>query len=446
MIVKGRIGWLMLWVMCAAVCVTGIGLAADTQPPPAAPKREHFAFASDIDYLDGPRLEALGSGKGSLPTNDPDGNLYLVYKYSTCRIRVVRADGRVETIAGDDRWPGSVKLDEGPAAYFPNRFASPQAGDYSKPGAIITVSGYPLKGEDEGCIYFYWPGSPPYRIFRNEEKDDRWWFERMGKPGGAKPPAAAKATAKIEETDLTDARIGNGYIAWNGNVYSFDAEKGEMTCLFTLDSYAAKVQELAGRRGRRVGVPEHIERTDDGTFYLSYFWKTYPAGHVFKVSADGTALEHVVADISHLIKGSGIGANRDGLGLKTTWHCGPADITATGNVVFLHSIDSVAVRRLAGGRMSTLCYDGKWRETPKGRRGNTAGTTPVMGKHHQPGRYGVGYIYITYPGEENGSDNRVYRFGPVDLAKPTVGPVANEAKIDEILKRMQEKKEQEKKK
>lgn len=81
------------------------GTKADVQ-------RIHWAFASDIGYLDGLKMEALGNGNGNgaLSTTDSEGNLYLIWKYDTRWLRCVRVDGIVETIAGDDRWPGNLKL------------------------------------------------------------------------------------------------------------------------------------------------------------------------------------------------------------------------------------------------------------------------------------------------------------------------------------------------
>jgi hypothetical protein len=346
-------------------------------------------------------------------------------------------DGIVETIAGDDRWPGNLKLSEGPAAYFPAYGMGPQAGDYSIPGAIITVSGLPLKGEEHGCIYFSWPNESPFKIYKSKEKGGRWWFKRIGTPGKSKPPAKAGEVAKLEETDLTGAKIGNGFIVWNGNVYEFDEAKMEMKCLFTLDEYISRVESVItnwpGKRpGVSIGAPEHVARTSDGNFFLIYFWKTYPGGNVFKISSNGKQFEHIVKDVSDELKGKGVGANYDGHGLATTWHCGPADISTCGNVLFLHSIDSVAVRRWMNGRVSTLCYDGEWRENPKGR--GARGGVAVMAKHYQPGQGNPtnNYIYITYPGEENGGDRRVYRFGPVDFTKPTLEPLVD---IPEPLKK-----------
>jgi len=135
----------------AGTCPGGETVAAAEKP-----KLEHYAFASDRETLDGPNLEALGTGHGALPAVDSEGNVYFIVKYSTSRIRCVRADGWTETLAGDDRWPGNFKANEGPAAYFPNRWNGPRAGNSCVPGALLTVYGLPLKGEEYGRIYFHW--------------------------------------------------------------------------------------------------------------------------------------------------------------------------------------------------------------------------------------------------------------------------------------------------
>jgi hypothetical protein len=84
------------------------------------------------------------------------------------------------------------------------------------------------------------------------------------------------------------------------------------------------------------------------------------------------------------------------------------------------------VRRWVGGRTSSLCFDGEWREIPgKGSAG------VIMAKHYQPGQHGANYIYITYPGEENNQDSRVYRIGPFDFTKPTVGPLVQETPVQQ---------------
>ncbi len=183
-------------------------------------------------YLDGPALEALGSGKGALPTTDPEGTLYRVCKYSTYRITCIRVDGRVETITGDDHWPGNLKLSEGPAAYFANRWMALQAGDYSK------------------------------------------------------PPTVVGQVAKIADTDLTGAIIGKDFVVWQGNLYLFDEAKQELKCVPLLADYWPKMMAAykawAGeeeRKPNRGPKPfEHVVWADDGIFYLLNYWYGPPKG------------------------------------------------------------------------------------------------------------------------------------------------------------------------
>jgi hypothetical protein len=391
-------------------------------PAGSAPKWEHYAFASSVENLDGPNLEALGTGHGALPTTDSEGNVYFILKYSTCRIRCLRADGWTETIAGDDRWPGVSGLAEGPAAYFPNRWMGPSAGNSCRPGALLTVYGLPLKGEEYGRIYFHWQGTAPYKIFRNKGQNGRWWFKRLGTPGKPKPPTTVGQTVKLEDVDLTGAKVRSGMIAWQGNVYTFDEPKGEMTCSFTLADYEPKVLEMLGRVGRPVGEPEHYIRTDDGYVYLLYYWKTYDVqGQVFRMSPDRKKFERIISDATQRLKGQRLSSNFDGNGLLTTWHCGPADITFSGNTLLTYSIDSTIVRRWVNGRVSSLCRDGEWRENP-----GRAGGGVVGAGYYQAGHHGNKWFYI-FSGVENGND-RTYRFGPVDVAKPTVGPLQEEPK------------------
>ena len=441
MIRKNRVLFLLMAGVVAGWM--GDGVAADSAKD--APKVEHYAMAADIDYLDGPRLEALGRGKGHLPATDVDGNLYLVCKYSTCRIRCILADGTIETIAGDDRWPGNMSLTEGPASYLPNLAYSPRAGDYSVPGTLIQVYGYPLKGEEYGCLYLYWPDESPIRIFKNKKQDDRWWFQKLGTTGGEKPPVVVGESAKISELDLLGARIRQGFMEWKGNLYSFDLANpdGEITCMAILSDYLPKLTALyeawlatdpnpKPKQRRKPKVPSQFSRGEDGVIYMASYWNSPPGG-VYRMLPDWKTVEHLVSDNSPVLKTLSKEAlaervkgldreNIDGPGLLTTWHCGPADITVCGNLLFLHSIDSVAVRRWRDGRVSTLCYDGEWREAPSRRFRPTGG---VSGKHHHPGADGK-YIYITYPGEERGGDNRILRFGPSDFNKATIGPLVDD--------------------
>lgn len=239
----------MVGIITIAFTTAGLvwkGVGVEEESSKLLPKREHFAFASDIEYLDGSRLEGLGSGHGAMPAVDDDGNVYYVWKYATSRIRCARVDGSIETIAGDDRWPGNLKLVEGPAAYFHNRSMPPSAGNACRPGPLLTVYGTPLRGEEYGSIYFHWPDDSPYKIFRNKVKNGRWWFKRLGTPGKPKPPVNPGQKVKLDDVDLTGAKIRYGIVIWHGNVYSFDEPKGEMTCLHCLITNLKCLSFLAG--------------------------------------------------------------------------------------------------------------------------------------------------------------------------------------------------------
>ncbi|GBD36632.1 hypothetical protein HRbin36_01757 [bacterium HR36] len=152
-----------------------------------------------------------------------------------------------------------------------------------------------------------------------------------------------------------------------------------------------------------------MQRAEDGTVYLLYYHKTYPAGHVFRISADRKTCEHIVAHNTNLK-----GANIDGEGLMTTWHCGPAMILTASNELFLLAIDSNMVRRWKNGRVSTLFLDGEWREAPT----HVKNIQPVRFNGFAPAQHGLPYIYIFYPGEDAFGDVRAFRFGPVDFHKP----------------------------
>lgn len=410
--------------MIRNLAVKCLALIALLQPGPARSqeaktqaKLEHFAFAAALDLLDGPRLEALAPTSYKLVANDVDGNVFFMWKYSTSWIRCVRADGQIETIAGDDHWSVNLNLTEGPAVHIPNWGIRPTSGSNVIPGVALAVYGRPLLGEEHGRIYVFWPGQSPYKLFKNKAKDGRWWFRRVGVPGKATPPVEIGKSALIDETDMTDARIGHGWVEWRGHLYEFDEPSGKITCVLTLKDYESQVEAALTdwhnkKQGGHIGSPEFLQRADDGTFYLIYYHKTYPSGQVFRISADRKKCEHIVADRRDLKAPN----NLDGPGLVTTWHCGPAMILVTGKSLFLLAIDSNTVRRWKNGRVATLCLDGEWREFP------TSAKHPGMVRFngYYPAQHGLPYIYIFYPGEDTFGDIRAFRFGPVDFEKPTL--------------------------
>lgn len=409
---QGRTGWWiglwMVWLCWAVVCLA--------EPPSLGRAQlEHFAFAAAVDNLDGPRLEALAPTSYRLFTNDADGNIFFTWKYSTSWIRCVRTDGQIETIAGDDHWSVDLGLAEGPATHLPNFGLRPTAGTNVIPGVALTASGRPLLGEEHGRLYFFWPGQSPYKIFKNKNQNQRWWFQRLGRPGAAALPTVVGKSAQISETDMTNVRIGLGWVEWQGNLYAFDEKQGTITCILTLNDYQDQVEAAltswhGKQEGRRIGAPEFMQRAADGTVYLLYYHKTYPGGHVFRISSDRKKCELIVAD-----RGGRKGQNLDGEGLATTWHCGPAMIIVSDNEVFLLAIDSNVVRRWKNGRVATLFLDGEWREVPAR---VPPGVGPVRFNGYAPAQYGLPFIYIFYPGEDTFGDIRAFRFGPVDFHKP----------------------------
>ncbi|MCS7016268.1 MAG: hypothetical protein RMJ19_14535 [Gemmatales bacterium] len=406
----GTIIGLGLWLMLAPV-------SANCQATKRQPELEHFAFAAAVDNLDGPRLEALAPIGYRLITNDAEGNVYFTCKYTTSWIRCVRTNGQIETIAGDDHWTVEMNLAEGPAVHLPNFGRHPSAGENVLPGIALTAYGRPLHGEEHGCLYLFWPGQVPCKIFRNKQQNNRWWFRRLGGPGKPKPPTELGKSASVYETDMTDARIGLGWVEWHGHLYRFDESKGLITCILRLEDYQDQVEAALPywhdkNVGRRIGPPEFLQLAEDGTVYLLYYHKTYfIGGQVFRISPDRKQCELIVAD-----RARRKGQNLDGDGLTTTWHCGPAMILVSANELFLLAIDSNVVRRWKDGRVATLFLDGEWREVPA----KVSGVGTVRFNGYAPAQYGLPYIYIFYPGEDTFGDIRAFRFGPVDFHKPAI--------------------------
>ena len=388
------------------------------------PKWEHFAYSSPIGYLDGPRVEAMGMYKGRRASNDPDGNCFVMWKYTTSWMQSVTVDGQVKTIIGDNRWTPDMNITEGPAAFFPNMHEPGLAGDLSLLWIAPVVYGYPLKGEDYGCIYIYFTYGYSYKVFKNKEKNDRWWFKRLGSDGDVAPPTIIGETASINDVKLFGIRIGQGWMTWNGNLYSFDEPKGTITCVLTPAYYLPKVaEELAkiGKTSRKMTKMKTADRmivAEDGTMYLMHPWRE---GNVFRVSADRTKFEYIVQHNRKMH-----GSNLDGPGLETTWHCGPSWIKTSGDTLFLRAIDSVTTRRWRDGRVSVLCMDGEWREQSKDSDNRVMQSPSGMG--YRVADHDVPYIYVHYLGAGGGF--RMFSFGPADFTKPTVGSLVQNTAED----------------
>jgi len=161
------------------------------------PVYEHFALVNADGHLDGPRRESVGPIK-KVVCCDAKGNIYFMDSNYFTAIRCARVDGMVETISGDDCWGGSLPIQEGPAAFVAT-FA--YGGGYAG-GAVacIAAQGAPLEGEDKGCLYSRSGRNGGMenciiRIYKNKDKENRWWFKKLMGGGKTLPPETAGQSA-----------------------------------------------------------------------------------------------------------------------------------------------------------------------------------------------------------------------------------------------------------
>jgi hypothetical protein len=100
------------------------------------------------------------------------------------------------------------------------------------------------------------------------------------------------------------------------------------------------------------------------------------------------------------------------------------------DIIFLTAVDDCQFRRLKDGRISTLCKDGNWREFAKKSHAQTGNYSLyeecAMDKAPAWGRAWVmgdkGYYYQLY--RLGSGDAQIYRIGPIDFGKPTIGTLA----------------------
>jgi len=163
------------------------------------PKREHFAFCHVEGYLDGPKGEAWSS-VGKIPDIDEDGNAWFVSAEGDGAVRVILTNGLTRTVAGDNRWQGSLDIDEGPAAFIPHL---QRVGGIGNPVTSIAVLGRPLKDGPDGKPMGYilsrgghgtGKDKCVYKIFRNKEKGGRWWFKVI--TGAGKTPRRMRSARR----------------------------------------------------------------------------------------------------------------------------------------------------------------------------------------------------------------------------------------------------------
>jgi RNA polymerase sigma-70 factor (ECF subfamily) len=379
--------------------------AAPVPPVLSGPAKVEFsAFCLGREYIDGPAPEATCADH-KIWTVDAKGNQYVT-GVPTTAVRVITTDGMVRTIAGDDRYLPFTGVEEGPASMLPSSLGGAEAGHRGS-GVSLSVKGFPLEGEDQGCLYTTMAGYP-CRIFKNKEKGGRWWYRVVGK-GAAPLPTKAGDSVAFKDANLKGVGLGGETFKVNGYLYSWDGENGKITCLLSPADYGDKC--LHWKTGKGLGKAEQISMSEDGTMYVLYYGASYPHGQVFRISKDRSKVEEIVRSVP---------GGRDGPGLKTGYHCGPYNLQAYKDIVILASVDSNKVRRWKDGRVSTLCEnDGEWREIYNVKGAKYRGVT-AKGFACVPQ---LGCVYLFYPGEERGGGAGIYKFGPVDFLKPTVGPL-----------------------
>jgi hypothetical protein len=150
----------------------------------------------------------------------------------------------------------------------------------------------------------------------------------------------------------------------------------------------------------------------DGTFYLcTYFGAGYggKAPAVWRVKGDGKIEPY-------LHSRSNIG--RDGPGLETGYFCGPHIWMERNDprlippdCLYISTHDDSWLRRARDGRVSTLCYDGEWRELP---RCQTDGVRWF--RNFSPGPGGTAIV---------SAHNKVIKclVSGIDYGKPVIGPL-----------------------
>lgn len=386
-------------VAVATLCCDRSGVAAETAPATVVPKLEHWALISHTEYLDGPRLEAMAPVHRSGPV-DEAGNMYI-FTYGA--LRVIRSDGDVRTIAGDDRWVNSLGIDDGPAAFLS---AMAKGGGFGIATVWLSVTGRPLEGEDKGRVYVGIMGGAPYKVFRNKEKGDRWWMQRFG-AGTTQLPTEVGKTISVKDADLSSAQIGVGDMQWKGNYYTFDEAKGEITCVLSYSDYAGKAVH-PNPKFKNIGLPAQFMRASDGSFYAEWYYSCYSEGIIYRISADRSNVELV----AHCKNGV---HNRDGAAIGEAGYWGGPYLAGpiADGVIPISTIDGNSARRIKDGRTSKLCADGEWRETADNRNTAVCFKGWFLGPDMKT-------VWAPYSGEEHNGDSRAYRIYPVDFNKPTV--------------------------
>jgi hypothetical protein len=298
-------------------------------------------------HLDGPRLEAMTPGRPGAGLSDEAGNVFF-------GLRVLNNETGVITTIGDDYWQTNFKLAEGPLSAFYSY------EPYQVDGATFCrfVYGTPLEEGDEkgekGGIYFadFWDGEVK-KVFRNPEKDNRWWFKLVAGGGKGAPPQRKGESIPALEADLHGVMMlqvmpDDRLIVFRAGAF-YELRDDKLVCLLGGDDHKSG-KPLLGVMG------------GDGVFYLGYYYGGLKgvAADILRVLPDGTVEPYVHGRF---------GGHRDGDGMHTGYFCGPHFWAYMHNykflpkdTLFLCAHDDAYLRRARNGRVSTLCRGGEWRE------------------------------------------------------------------------------------
>ncbi len=400
-----------LVVLAAAAALSIAGAAGGSEAggdKPAGISYEHYAFVSWMaDKLDGPRREALGRGPGPL---DEEFNCYAGG-------RVIRAaDGMVVPFAGGLPEFGQ---DEGPAAFLP-RISPIRGTGYGQSIGGWFVIGLPLQGGDKGCLYAY-SDSHVMKVWKNPDKNDRWWARIVAGPGKAEIPGGrvymGQAWRKSGEKDYKAV-----FFTKTGFYVMEEASDGAVTfkAMLGLDAITAHLPEHSS--GGRKAYPTQAVVDTGGSFYLGYYFS-----HGFNMKT-GAAIQRVSSDgvtVQSWVTHCGAKKGTDGPGMETGWHCGPhLSMPRAGcpwyppDIVIFSAHDEHTLRRVTSdGRISTLYEDGEWREgTRYDTRNQVDGVSGFV--------YGANGWALGCASGEGKSRKRgegVYLIKGIDFAKPTAG-------------------------
>jgi hypothetical protein len=373
-----------------------------------------FAFIQAYGfYLDGPRLEA-GWSRELSAAFDEKGNLYVGDMYGE-NLRVIRRDGRVVTLTGDNYFNHGLNADEGPACQLN---ISSGRGGYSS--LSTAVRGVPLAGK--GAIYLAFDRSV-FKIWRSAERNGRWWFERIAgsvRPG-AKAISGTGQSGKALDAALSGPTVqcladGTLLIGTYSHVYRYEA--GKLTCILSPEDYGREITvgvrkvKPAGWGG--IGGQIHLHEPSGSFLLVGY-------GVIWRYRPETKSVEHFLGtDQGREGMAPGLDGKRytgDGPTIGAQWHCGPRmpkSLPTRPEVFFPTAADHLEVRRVCRQRQSTLCKDGKWRELPG---------------LHPPEALRIGKSWLVL---DDGKticrtygyfcDTRIVRIRGLDLASPTVGP------------------------